>query len=336
VVPATTRLPQIAAASADVPVRALLADAIAMLAAAGLPTARLDAEHLLADLLGVERLRLYTDSPALSPRQVRRYREAVARRAAGAPLQYLRGWEEFRGLRFTVSRATLIPRGETEGLVEWALELTPPSATVCDLGTGTGCVACAIATARRDVRVLAVERSPTALAVAVGNVRALGLGDRVTLIAGDLFAPIPAIPLDVVVANPPYIPSTLLPALPAEVRDWEPREALDGGDDGMALHRRIVAGAPAVLRRGGALLMEIGDGQAAPLLRAMREAGFVEVATRRDLAGVDRYIAGSLDSPSGPLRRAGVASLGIVGSVRLAAAPGTAARRAGIPPVEAK
>lgn len=222
-------------------------------------------------------------------------------------------------MKLRVSPAVLIPRPETEPLVEWALALTPPGSTVCDLGTGSGCVACAIAAARPDVRVVAVDVSGDALAVAAENVTALGLGDRVTLLRGDLFAPLRAGmgAVNLIVANPPYIPSRVVPTLPAEVRAWEPRGALDGGPDGMAISRRIIAGAPAVLARGGALVIEIGEGQAAGLVAAMRVAGFLDVSTRRDLNGVKRYIAGSLDSPSGRLRNAAGARQAAVEPVEL-------------------
>ena len=264
-------------------VRALLADGVRTLRAAGLATARQDAEWLLAEELGVSRLDLYTDPPAVGAAAARRYAAALARRAAHEPLQHLLGWEEFRGLRFGVGPAVLIPRPETELLVEWALEFVPPGATVCDLGTGSGCVAAAIATARPDARVLAVELSAAARAVAARNLAAL---------AGWAGA------VDLIVANPPYIPTGALPALPAEVRAWEPRRALDGGSDGMAVSRRIIAGAPGVLAGGGALALEIGEGQAPPLAATMRARGFVDVTTRHDLAGVERYLAGAFGAAS--------------------------------------
>ncbi len=288
-----------APATAAADARRALAEGIRALSASGLPTARQDAEWLLAGLLQVERFALYAESPALTDLDSLRFRAALARRSAHEPLQYLLGWEEFRGLRLGVAPAVLIPRPETELLVGWVLELIPPEARVWDLGTGTGCIACAVAAERPDVRVLAVDLSPEACAIAGRNVALLGLDARVTVLAGDLFEPFArgAGPADVLVANPPYIPSGELPTLPAEVRDWEPRLAIDGGEDGMALSRRIVAGAPQMLREGGWLVMEIGDGQAPVLARAFRSAGFREIATRRDLAGVERFIGGRLPIP---------------------------------------
>ena len=206
---------------------------------------------------------------------------------------------------------------ETEGLVEWALEVLVdrPEPVVADLGTGSGAIACAIAHARPAAEVLAVELSGGALAVASRNVRELGLGGRVRLLAGDLFAPLGSIPasLDLVVANPPYLPSAVIASLPPEVSRHEPRAALDGGPDGMSVIRRIVAGAPAVLKPAGWLLMEIGEDQAGPLASLMAAEGFSRIRARRDLNGVERYIGGRWEQAattlagcaSGAVRREG-------------------------------
>jgi release factor glutamine methyltransferase len=276
--------------------RGLIAEGARALARAGLPGPRRDAEWLLAGVLGVERLALYTDPPALGDGDARRFADALARRVVHEPLQYILGWEEFRGHRFRVSPAVLVPRPETELLVEGVIELLPAGARLADVGTGSGVIACAIAMARPDVRVVAIDVSVEALAVAAGNVACLGLDDRVALVAGDLSAPLGGrqAALDLVVANLPYIPASVLPALPVEVRGWEPRLALDGGPDGTRVTRRLIADAPRVLRPGGALVMEIGEGQAVPLAAAMRAAGFCDIATRSDLSGVERYIAGFL------------------------------------------
>ena len=283
--------------AADRTVPALLARGTAALEAAGIETARPEAEWLLAGLLGVDRFTLYLD-PArrLSTPTITRFLGQIERRAAREPLQYLLGWEDFHGLRLAVSSDVLVPRPETEGLVEWALEVLAdrPEPAVADLGTGSGAIACAIAHARPAAEVLAVELSGGALAVASRNVRELGLGARVRLLAGDLFAPLGSIPasLDLVVANPPYLPSAVIASLPPEVSRHEPRAALDGGPDGMSVIRRIVAGAPAVLKPAGWLLMEIGEDQAGPLASLMAAEGFSRIRARRDLNGVERYIGG--------------------------------------------
>jgi release factor glutamine methyltransferase len=220
----------------------------------------------------------------------------VERRAAHEPVQHILGFEEFRGLRIAVTPDVLIPRPETEGLVERALELLGdrPGALVADIGTGSGAIACALAAARPDLEVLAVDQSLGALAVASDNVRGLGLASRVRLLAGDLFGPLASLSgsLDMVVANPPYCPSGVIPTLPVEVGRFEPRLALDGGPDGMRILRRIIAEAPGFLRPRAWLVMEIGEEQAGPLASLMAAEGFSHIGARRDLRHVERYIEG--------------------------------------------
>jgi release factor glutamine methyltransferase len=196
-----------------------------------------------------------------------RFRAVVERRATHEPVQHLLGYEEFRGLRIGVTPDVLIPRPETEGLVERALELLADraGAIVADIGTGSGAIACALASARPDLEVLAVDRSLGALSVASENVRGLGLAARVRLVAGDLFGPLGSLggSLDMIVANPPYLPSGIIQTLPVEVERFEPHLALDGGPDGLRVLRRLVAQTPRFLRPGAWLLMEIGEEQAA-------------------------------------------------------------------------
>jgi release factor glutamine methyltransferase len=209
-------------------------------------------------------------------------------------MQQILGRESFRGLDVRVTRDVLIPRPETETLVEWALEwLAPGARRVVDAGTGSGCIAAAIAAVRPDVRVTAVDVSLAAARVARVNARTLGFGARIDVVVGDLLGALRG-PVDLVVANPPYMKTAAWPALPREVRDWEPRLALDGGADGAALLRRIVADAPRVLTSGGgALVVETGgeahvDGIAA----AFRTSGFDAVAIEADLTGRRRFVAG--------------------------------------------
>ncbi len=291
-------------AISEATVRGLLVEGTAALDAAGIPTARQDAEWILASVLGVERFDLFVEPAGeVSSLAAARYRAWVDRRTAHEPLQYILGFEDFHGLRLTVTPEVLIPRPETEGLVEWAIEILKDraGAEVADLGTGSGAIACAVAAGLPEVEVLAIERSLGALAVAFGNVRRLGLADRVHLLAGDLFEPLGAVRagLDLVVANPPYLPSAILGSLPPEVSTHEPRLALDGGPDGMAVIRRIIAGAPAVLRPGGWLLMEIGEEQAGPLASLMAAEGFSGIQARRDLRGIERYIGGRWSAAEG-------------------------------------
>jgi release factor glutamine methyltransferase len=281
------------------PARTRLEDATRRLAAAGVETPRVDAEWLLAAALGVRRSGLHLALEAdLDPATAARFEASVERRARREPLQQIVGWEEFWGLRFLVTTDVLVPRPETEMLVERALALLPPPGSaplVVDVGTGSGCVACAIAHERPDARVVAVEASMAALAVAAGNVRALGLGGRVGLVAGDLLAAVRAGGADLVVSNPPYLPTDLVATLAPEVREHEPVAAIDGGPDGLALVRPLVAGAIRVLRPGGALALETAGGaQAAEVAALLEGAGFSEATIRRDLTGTERIVSGRL------------------------------------------
>jgi release factor glutamine methyltransferase len=275
----------------------LLAEGTARFAAAGLTCAPQDARRLLGAVLGIDELALYLEPQrSVDAEATARFHAIVERRATHEPVQHLLGYEEFRGLRIGVTPDVLIPRPETEGLVERALELLADraGAIVADIGTGSGAIACALASARPDLEVLAVDRSLGALSVASENVRGLGLAARVRLVAGDLFGPLGSLggSLDMIVANPPYLPSGIIPTLPVEVERFEPHLALDGGPDGLRVLRRLVAQAPRFLRPGTWLLMEIGEEQAGPLASLMAAEGFSRIGARRDLRGVERYIEG--------------------------------------------
>lgn len=275
----------------------LLAEGTRRLALAGLDCARQDALRLMAQALGTDRLTVYVEPRrSVDARAAASFRALLDRRATHEPVQHILGFEEFRGLRIAVTPDVLIPRPETEGLVERALELLAerPGALVADIGTGSGAIACGLAAARPDLEVLAVDQSLGALAVASDNVRTLGLASRVRLLAGDLFGPLASLggSLDMVVANPPYLPSGIIAGLPAEVERFEPRLALDGGPDGMRVLRRIITEAPRFLRPGAWLLMEIGEEQAGPLASLMAAEGFSGIGARRDLRDVERYIEG--------------------------------------------
>jgi len=275
----------------------LLAEGTARFAAAGLACAPQDARRLLGAVLGIDELALYLEPQRpVDAEATARFHAVVERRATHEPVQHLLGYEEFRGLRIVVTPDVLIPRPETEGLVERALELLADraGAIVADIGTGSGAIACALASARADLEVLAVDRSLGALSVASENVRGLGLAARVRLLAGDLFGPLGSLggSLDMIVANPPYLPSGIIPTLPVEVERFEPHLALDGGPDGLRVLRRLVAEAPRFLRPGAWLVTEIGEEQAGPLASLMAAEGFSRIGARRDLRGVERYIEG--------------------------------------------
>jgi len=251
---------------------------------------RLDAQLLLAEVLGQSRTWLFAhgDEPLEAAHQAR-FEAWTARRAAGEPFAYLVGRKEFRGLTLAVSPAVLVPRPDTETLVEWALdclgELTSPR--VVDLGTGSGAIALALQAERADAHVTATDVSPDALAVARGNAQRLGLGVHFT--AGPWWAPLGERRFHLAVSNPPYIAGD---DHHLEALAHEPRLALTPEGDGLQALRDIIAGAPAHLERGGWLLLEHGHDQADAVAALLRDGGLVDVATRQDMAGVRRCTGG--------------------------------------------
>jgi len=262
----------------------------------GLDSPRLDAEILAAHALGLSRVQLYVqyDRPLL-PDELAAIRALIKRRQAGESVAYVVGKKEFWGLELTVDARVLVPRPDTETLVEEGRMRLDEAAQgaeerIGDVGTGSGAVALALAKVRPAAAVFATDISPDALAVARGNAERLALA--VTFVEGDLTAPLAAhAPFSLLVANLPYIPTAELAGLPPEVRA-EPVRALDGGADGLDLVRRLIADAPALLRSGGALALEIGAGQAAATAALMTAGGFADVRSRRDLAGIDRVVSG--------------------------------------------
>ena len=249
---------------------------------AGVAAPRAEAEGLLAHVLSQPKHACYLEPDApLTADETARLRSLVARRADGVPLQYLTGTETFRGLELEVTPDVLIPRPETEGVVDAALRVLAdrrsagPPAVVADIGTGSGCLALALARVRPDVVVYATDCSAAALAVAERNARRLGLADRVTFLCGDLFEPLArgGVRVDLVVSNPPYVADEHLPTLQIEVRH-EPEAALRGGVDGLHFYRRIVAEAGSVLAEGAGIVVELGYGQADAVGALARGAGF--------------------------------------------------------------
>ena len=263
------------------------------LAEKGIGNARLETEWLLGAALGVDRVGLYVnfDKP-LNPEELAAVRGLVARRARREPLQYILGSQEFFGLDFEVSPAVLIPRHDTEVLVEEALRRAPAAGSILDIGVGSGCIAVALAKNLPEARVWGVEQSPGALALARRNAERHGV--RVTLFEGSLFEPFGGQRFDLIVSNPPYIPTADLETLQPEVRDYEPRAALDGGADGLDFYRTIVPAAPEHLNPGGWLLVELGIGQAEAVLGMFGRAGFGDCFTARDPSGIDRVVGGRI------------------------------------------
>jgi release factor glutamine methyltransferase len=265
----------------------------------GLPSPRLDAELLVAHALALPRVQLYVqfDRPLLAD-ELAAIRALIKRRQGGESVAYLVGKKEFWGLELAVDARVLVPRPDTETLIEVARDLLAGDRaggaglgpTLADVGTGSGAIALTLAKLFPAAAVFASDISPAALEVARGNAERLGL--PVTFLEGELTAPLAAhAPFSLIAANLPYIPSNEMSTLPPEVKS-EPALALDGGPDGLALVRRLVAEAPALLAPDGALALEIGAGQAAMTAELLSAAGFTDVQTRRDLGGVERVVSG--------------------------------------------
>jgi release factor glutamine methyltransferase len=269
---------------AGTPVRDALDSAVVALTAAGIDTPRLDAEVLLAHAMGTQRLRLLSDRDAVvSGSAVRAFQDAVRRRSVQRePVAYITGVKGFRRLDIAVDARVLIPRPETETLVEVALDALPEGARVVDVGTGSGAIALALKHERPDLVVVATDVSEDALAVARANAERLGL--EIELIRGDLLGGAGAV--DAVVSNPPYVEDGA--QLAPEIVRHEPALALRAGPDGLDVLRRLV---PAAAARGAALLaVEHGMGQAAAIEALALESGFARTERRPDLAGIDRVV----------------------------------------------
>lgn len=279
-----------ASSSSDATLIELIREAEADLERAGIETARLDAEVLLAAVLGADRSSLYARlRNAAGPESAARFRAAVARRRAREPVAYITGVQEFWSLPFAVTQAVLIPRPETELLVEMATpRLTGHSApAICDIGTGSGCVAIALARELPAARLTALDTSTEALAMARRNASAHGVASRIAFLESDLFAGVGGERFDAIVSNPPYLGRH--EHTPPELA-YEPRLALFAGDDDLDVIRRLITAAPARLQPGGWLIMECGAAQAAAVQGLAARAGLGEIAVVPDLAGLPRVL----------------------------------------------
>lgn len=258
--------------------------------ARGIENARLEAEWLLCAATGLDRVGLYLnfDKP-LNREELATFRRMVSRRARREPLQHILGSQEFCGLEFQVSPDVLIPRHDTETLVEEALKRVAPAAQVLDIGTGSGCIAVVLAMRLPRAQVAAVDVSPAALEVARRNAARHGV--EVEMLLGSLLEPVRGRRFDLIVSNPPYIPGADIARLEPEVRDGDPRLALDGGPDGLDIYRRLVPGALEHLNPGGWLLVEVGAGQAARVAELFRmNDGYGEVMVAHDPGGIERVV----------------------------------------------
>lgn len=282
--------------AAAVTVREVIQRSTEFLQRHGVDSPRLQAELLLAHLLKLPRLQLYLNHDrALAEPELAALRALVQRRAKREPLQHLVGSTSFGGLEITVSPAALIPRPETETLAELAAAALAKSAlstpVALDFGTGTGCLAIALATHCKAAQVHALDISEAALALARANAQRHGLAERIAFHLGDGFGALPGgLRFDLIVSNPPYIPTAEIATLQAEVRDFDPHAALDGGADGLDFYRLLARESPAWLNAGGALFAEFGDGQETALQRMFNDAGWRAVAVHPDLTGRQRVL----------------------------------------------
>jgi release factor glutamine methyltransferase len=275
-----------------------LLSATRTLTEAGIPDGRREADTLIAHILNRPRLDLYrADDLALNPDQQEAFAGLIRRRANREPLQYILGLQEFWGLEFRVTTDTLIPRPETELLIEAVMERfgrpTPPI-TLVDLCTGSGCLAVTLGTLYPTSRILATDRSPAALEVASSNALRHAMTGRIEFLEGDLLEPLASMRLhhriDVITANPPYVPSGELDRLQPEVRFHEPRLALDGGREGLDYYRRILPGALEFLRPGRFLVLEVGIRQVFPVRDMAEQMGWRIDQIKKDLSGIDRVV----------------------------------------------
>lgn len=275
---------------ASAPARRLIDEGERRLAAAGIDTPRLDAELLLADAAGAGRSEVVAGIADVGP-AAELYQQHLARREQREPLAYITGRQGFRRIELAVDARVLIPRPETELLV--AVVRTGRPCGILDVATGSGAVALALADELPDATITAADVSEDALVLARANAHALNLDDRVSFVRSDLLVGVTG-RFDAIAANLPYVESAVIDTLQPEVARHEPHLALDGGDDGLDLVRRLVAQVPSHLKPGGLLALEIGAGQALETERILRAQGFTDTDRREDLAGIERVVSGSM------------------------------------------
>ena len=289
-------------------IRDILNWAAEYLKSLNIPSDRLDSEVLLSFVLNKDRTYLYANSEKpILPEEHKKFKELIERRGRREPLSYITGEKEFWSLKFKVSRDTLIPRPETEILVQTELDIirsqwsvVSGQLNILDIGTGSGNIAVSIAKESPESHVFTVDKSDSALSVAKENAEIHGVAERITFLKGDLYDlrlenskfQIPNSKLyDIIVSNPPYIPTGDIEGLMPEVRDWEPRWALDGGKDGLEIIQKIIKDAPLFLKSKGFLAMEIGFGQSEEVSRIISETDkFDNIKTIKDLSGIERVV----------------------------------------------
>ena len=259
-----------------------------------------NAEWMMADVIGCTRpaLPLHWAKP-LELAQIQRWQSLLTGRTNRIPLQHLLGTAQFCGLEFEVNRSVLVPRPETELLAEaaWAVAAVKESAVVLDVGTGSGCLAVAVGVHAKETIVHALDVSPAALNMARANAERHGVADRITFHEGDALRALPSVGLfDVIVSNPPYIPSLEIESLQVEVRDHDPRLALDGGADGLDFYRSLARHGLSRLQPDGRLLLEVGDGQAGAVVELITAQGGRVLEVLPDLNNIERIVVASADN----------------------------------------
>ena len=261
----------------------------------GCDNAHFEAVHLISFVLDISPKDLILNvKNAVSEEEKSKISELVKRRISGEPFQYILGTQEFMSLEFTVTPDTLIPRQDTETLVEFVLDKTENlPLSILDIGTGTGCIPISMAHFKSNLNCVGIDISEEALKIAQKNAETLKVSDRVTFEKCDILTDFPSKKFDIVVSNPPYIKSDIIPTLQTEVRDFEPNLALDGGIDGLKFYRRICEIAPKILKSGGFLVFEIGFDQAQDVFSIM-ETNFHNLKITKDLSGNDRVVSGYL------------------------------------------
>ena len=270
----------------------LLDEAESRLDAGGVSTPWLDVQVLLAHCIGGGRQALYAHPQRrFSGAEVQRFRSLVARRLKGEPVAYIIGEKEFWSLTFEVTPDVLIPRPDTEILVEGVLKLFggEEAIRILEIGTGSGAISVALASELKQASITATDYSPEALAVAARNALNNKVGGRISFLCGDLFTPVRG-SFDIIISNPPYISEIEFTLLAPEVRKYEPRRALVSGSEGTEFHRRLVEGARPFLTRRGWLAMELGVGQRGALEKMLYKSGYCDIVFYRDYAGIDRAV----------------------------------------------
>jgi release factor glutamine methyltransferase len=285
------------------------------LESSGIEDAIIEAEMIISRLLGIDRVTLYRDNPQIPEKCISKIDELLRRRAKREPLQYILGYTEFCGLKIKVGKGVLIPRPETELLVEEAIKILkskminthlpphPPlskggqrGGNILDLCTGGGCIALALAREFPDAQVYGTDTSKIAIRYAKENAK-LNKIKNVTFIKGSLFEPVKKSlnTFDLIVSNPPYIKRNDIKNLQIEIKDWEPVEALDGGENGLDYYRAIIPEAINYLKEGGFLMFELGVSQAHAVRKMAEDAGFINISLIKDYAGVERILIAKLD-----------------------------------------